>query len=517
MPEKPGERRETKLLVLMLDAGDALLLREWAEAGELPTIRRLFREGLSLDLEDQPTLWSSSVFPSLLTGLSASRHGSWTYSRFDPATYTSVLDREDGYVTLPFWETLAAAGRRVAVLDIPMAPLAANLGSGLQLRSWGTHEGGRPIASFPPPFAAEVLARFGADPVGQCDRLQRGQRDFAAFRDRLIQRARARRALISHVLDQGPWDLVLASFSELHCAGHQAWHLHDPAHPAHDAVLTGKIGDPVLAVYREVDRQIGQLVDHVGPNTRVVIVATHGMGPSFGAQFSVDRVLEALEGRRSQSSRTLRGLIRVWRRLPAAVRRFLRPLGKRARQQLDSAGRKSRRSFELGTHCGYGGIRINLEGREAAGLVAQRDFEAYRESLRGAFQDLIDPETGQRLVERVWNLSDHYDWAQDSRLPDLVVEWARDLPARRAESPTLGKVDLRVPAFTPHRTGDHRPHGGLILATGGGTPSGELRHRARAEDLAPTLLAALGVQPRDLDGSAIAELATPLSEGTLSR
>jgi len=510
MPEEPRQGPETKLLVLVLDAGDGLLLRGWAESGELPAIRRLLREGLTLELEDHPSLWSSSVFPSLITGLSPSRHGSWHYSRFDPATYASVPDRETGYVVRPFWESLATAGRRVAILDVPTAPLATDLGSGLQLIGWGTHEAARPTASWPADFAAEVLARFGAEPVGRCDRLGRGQSDFAAFRDRLVRRASSRHDIIGYVLDRGPWDLVLASFSELHCVAHQAWHLHDPTHPEHDPRRAREIADPVLDVYREVDRRIGQLIDRVGPNTRVLVVATHGIGPSFRSHFSADRVLEAVEGRRSRSSRALRRLLWIWRRLPSNLRRVLQPLGRQAREQLASAGRRSRRAFEIATHCGYGGIRINLEGREANGLVAPGDFEAYRESLRHVFEGLVDPETGKPLVERVWNLSEHYDLLPDSRLPDFVVEWARDLPAAWAASPALGRIDLRIPPFTPRRTGDHRPHGGLILAAGGGTPSGRLERRARVEDLGPTLHAALGLPPPDPDGSAIAELASPL-------
>jgi predicted AlkP superfamily phosphohydrolase/phosphomutase len=512
VPEEPRRGPETKLLVLVLDAGDPLLLRGWAESGELPTIRRLLGEGLSLELEDHPTLWSSSVFPSFITGLSPSRHGSWHYSRYDPATYASVPYREDGYVTPPFWELLAAAGRRVAVLDVPAAPLATDLGGGLQLIGWGTHEAARPTASRPADFAAEVLARFGAEPVGQCDRLGRGQSDFAAFRDRLLQRAGSRHDLIAHVLDRGPWDLVLASFSELHCVAHQTWHLHDPTHPAHDPRRAREIGDPILDVYREVDRRIGQLIDRVGPDARVLVLATHGIGGSFRSHFSADRVLEKIAGGRSQSSRALRRLLWIWRRLPRSLRRAVRPLGKQTREQLASAGRRSRRAFEIATHCGYGGIRINLEGREANGLVARGDFEAYRESLRHVFEGLVDPETGRPLVDRVWNLPEHYDLSPDHRLPDFVVEWARDLPAAWASSPTLGRIDLQVTPFTPHRTGDHRPHGGLVLAAGGGTPSGRVERRVRAEDLAPTLLAALGVQPQDLDGSAIAELASPLRD-----
>jgi hypothetical protein len=44
----------------------------------------------------------------------------------------------------------------------------------------------------------------------------------------------------------GHWDLFLLVYKEAHCAGHQCWHLVDPAHPAYSQDAAERLADPLL-------------------------------------------------------------------------------------------------------------------------------------------------------------------------------------------------------------------------------------------------------------------------------
>lgn len=494
-----GERNTPKVLLLGLDAADPALLLRWAEEGRLPALASLLPRSRVARMDDLPGLWTGAVWPSLVTGVTPTRHGYYHYHDYDPRTYATAPFKERGYEVETFWQRLSEAGRRVAVLDVPLAPLARSL-NGLQLVDWAVHEPEGPTATTPEPLAADLIARFGDDRVGQCDYEGHGPSDFAAFTAGLCERVRTRAELTRHVVDLEDWDLLVSVFSEPHCVGHQCWHLHDPAHPLHEAELAASIGDPVLAVYREVDRAVGQLIDRAGSGARVFLVASHGMGASFAMHFLLDRVLQRIEGARAPGSRLFNGLYRTWRRIPASWRSVLRPVGARARRQLAVGARRDRKSFELNTHCGYGALRINLEGREPNGTVSRDDFEETCREIGERLRELVDPASGAKVVERVLVTSDHYERTPEDVLPDLIVEWERDLPAREVYSEAIGRVRAGTQAENPNRSGDHRPSGSLFLGTGAGIEPGEYRVGSTVVDVAPTVLEALGVGWDDLDG-----------------
>lgn len=500
MPSLSGPR----VLLIGLDAADPALLVEWARADRLPVLGELIGKALVAELEDLPGLWTGAVWPSLITGASPTHHGYYHYHDYDPLSYATAPFVERGYPVAPFWETLSRTGKRVAVLDVPLAPLSESLPGGLQLVDWAVHEPEGPARSLPADLASSLIERFGSDRVGQCDFGGRGPTDLGVFRDGLVDRVRARKELTRHVMKQGSWDLVVSVFSETHCVGHQCWHVHDPGHPMHEPETRRLVGDPVLEVYQAVDQAVGELLEHGRDETDVLIVASHGMGQSFRAHFLLDRVLQRIEGTRARGSRLFNLLYRGWRRLPATWRSALRPAGSRARKSLGAAARRNRRSFELNTHCGYGAIRVNLEGREAEGKVAAGDFERYCDELTLRLRELTDPASGQPVVRRVLRTADHYERTPTDVLPDLIVEWERDLDAVAVFSPRLGQVKAVAQAAFPNRTGDHRPSGGLLLRIGPGTAPRTLARPASVMDVAPTVFEALNMDAGGFEGRPIA-------------
>jgi predicted AlkP superfamily phosphohydrolase/phosphomutase len=159
----------------------------------------------------------------------------------------------------PFWEDLSRAGRRVAILDVPLSAPSKNL-NGIQLVEWGAHDAQYGFLTSPPSLAKEVVARFGNHPWrGNCDAF-RDADDFKLFRDGLVRGIATKAELTKHFLRQGGWDLLAQVFTESHCAGHQCWHLHDPTHPWHKKEMARFVGDPVKDVYVAIDAAMGQIL-----------------------------------------------------------------------------------------------------------------------------------------------------------------------------------------------------------------------------------------------------------------
>ncbi len=488
-----------RALLLALDAADKDLIARWAASGHLSTFRALESQALHGVVENPFALYVGAIWPSFFTGVSPARHGRYSFSQLVPGSYrTRDLLRHD-VRGAPFWSLLSAAGRRVAVIDMPKAPPGPPLADGIAVVDWGLHEteldGG--LWTSPPSLASEILARYGPDPVGRCDLIQGRREEYERIRDRLLARIEIKARMIRDVLREGEWDLVLGGFADTHCAGHQLWHLHAAA---------GDGADALRDVYAAADRAVGDLLREAGGDACCIVLASHGIGPYRGGNKILDDVLRALDRPAAGPSarrRALGAARALWKLAPVGVRRALVTLRQRTWARVQESVLRGefagRRCFAIPNNDAYGAIRINLAGREPHGRVRPEDLDAVSAEIAAALAGVVDLDTGAPAVRRVVRASDHYARGPMDDLPDLFVEWNGDRPIVRVRTPAGDVVEGYDPDY---RTGDHRPEG-AFWAVGPGIAPGPLPGPVSIMDFAPTLGAVLGVPLAGLDGRPI--------------
>jgi predicted AlkP superfamily phosphohydrolase/phosphomutase len=395
------------------------------------------------------------------------------------------------------------------VIDVPKtAP--SQMHNGLHIVDWGSHDPDQAGFVVSPAAAApEIVEKFGVETMHDCNALRTTGEQYRDFRDHLIDRAKRKTALSAHYLDKGNWDCFLTVFSESHCVGHQCWHLHDEQHQKYDPEFAAVAGDPICAVYQAIDRGIGELIRQAGDNTHIVVFASHGMGPHYDASFLLDDMLCRLENRQPGPVRSTLATVvpRLWQRLPRAVRNLAaRPLRNRVRTSLGvdpAAGRAGRRCFKVPNNDAWGGIRVNLIGREPEGRVAAgRDYDDYCAELSRDLLAFVNVTTGEPLVKRVERSVDLFEGEYLHHLPDLLVEWNRSAPVAEIYSPKTGRISGE---YRKCRTGDHTADG-LFFVSGPGVTPGQVGEPVSVTDLAPTIAALSGVELTGVDGRSIGPL-----------
>ncbi len=525
----------TKVLFLEVDAGDKVLVQGWARDGTLPNFARLLREGLVGDSESVDGFFVGATWPSLYTGANPANHGIHSLVQLSPGSYDFYrcytgehLRRE------PFWDALSRAGRRVAILDFPLSGLSRDI-NGIQSVEWGSHDANYGFCATPASFEADLRDRFGLHPLAEsCNRDNRSPRDFIELRDKLIRGARTKAAITTHYLRQGGWDFFGQVFTESHCIGHQCWHMHDPAHPAFDPAVTALTGDPIREVYRAIDQGIGEVLACVAPDTTVIVLLGHRMAHKFGAQFLLPRILCALgvavlrPALATPVTRADDALTRVWQALPAGLRAALgvpralardwldahRPAGPMLPPSVTTLDAARSHVFLMDNGFPASGLRLNLEGREPAGLVGRQEADGFCARLAADLMELVHADTGERAVSRVRRTRDIYQGEHLDLLPDLLVEWddRRYLGSSTCGNPRGSEIVLRSPKLGTVsgvngycRTGDHRREG-LFMALGPGIRAGRLGRSVSIMDFASTFCGLLGASLPGADGRAIPEL-----------
>lgn len=531
----PGSK---KLLVLGLDAASPALLQSWAADGTLPNIARLMATGLVGETLNNEA-FEGSTWPSLATGLNPAGHGFYWQDQLLSGTYR-VQRRTPADVSTPptLWEVLCAAGNRVVLLDVPLARKAPGL-RGIQRVEWGGHDLVYGFQTSPPELRESILRTTGPYPlVGHCDTEARSLPQYRELADGLLEGAALGTRLARETLARESWDFAIQVFGESHCAGHQLWHFHDPAHPAYDPDTTRETGNLIREVYVALDASVGAILAGIEPGTTVVLLTLHGMTYTWGASILLPEILIRLGVMQRGSpestaayqteGRLVQGIRAAYHLLPEAVRRPVYRWRDNLNQQvgrgspLDLDPRRSR-CFDIHLGRGYSGIRLNLRGREPMGILNPgAEADAFSEQLSRDLMQITETGSGRAMVRRVHRTADLYQGTHLGQLPDLVVDWNPEIPVGNTVagngrgsrvSVTSPRVGVVEGVNTYCRTGDHQL-GGMFIARGPGIGSGRLGRVVSNLDLAPTFARFMACDMGKVDGKPIPELLGRASESS---
>ncbi len=513
-----AERAPNPLVILGLDCGDASLLDRWLADGTLPALASLRRRGAWGRLRSPEQVAEHGTALSLYSGRSRAEHGYYSFRQVQPYSYRlrSFTPRAMG--VLPFWAQLRGRGRRVLIVDASECALVPDL-PGRQLANWATHQPAiprLPAEAEPAGVLAEARALFGPQqPMKEYVANATLAGDQRALR-RFVERTRKKGALIRTWLADGPYDLVVAEFAELHTGGHRFWPYH--VAPPREGQPDGPLAEAVRTLYQTVDHEIGLILAQLPSNANVLVVTPYGMQDQFPCGPLLGELMRLL-GYQVPAAPAAQPVLRTplaWARrlLPEPLRARLSrhlPLAVQERLVLERFGQAVDwpATTAFAHHDFFNGlVQINLKGREPQGRVAPgAEYRAVLDRLTADLLQLIDPITGRPALESVVRTAELFGGQPPAALPDLFAHWA---PADHFIPMLLhprGPVHQRQPQY--YRNSGHRYEGYLLAAGPDVRRTGDLGGVGLL-DLAPTGLALLGeVTPAALPGRALAGMGAP--------
>jgi predicted AlkP superfamily phosphohydrolase/phosphomutase len=294
--------------------------------------------------------------------------------------------------------------------------------------------------------------------------LNNGRIDEAQFLAQCDDIMRERTAMLHHELDRFDEGLLFCLFDTPDRLQHMFWRYRDPRHPLHqEAASAGELAGVIEDHYRACDAVVGGMLDCADDDTLLLVLSDHGF-TDFRRELHLNAWLHAhgyltLRTDADPDEVELLGGI-DWARTRAYA-------------------------------AGMAGIYLNRRGREAEGCVAPEMVDEELRALAGALSGLTDDADGAPAVRSVLDRRTLYSGAAADDAPDLIVN---TVPGYRVSSRSaLGGVGHAL--FSDNRrrwSGDHvvDPEAvpGVLFSNRPITARG-----AGLADLAPTLLAALGV------------------------
>lgn len=523
--------------MLALDAASPELLRQWTSDGTLPNLARFSRDALLLDVAGPEGMEVGATWSTFASGQWPGEHGVSWIDWVIPGTYREQRMQGNDFARVnPFWLAMSEAGRRVAILDVPFAPPAKQI-NGFQVTEWGAHEGLFGFHTTPSRLKGVIKRTWGdyAAPL-VCETLRLSAQGYRELADALIGGISVRGAMTKALLADGRWDFGIQVFTETHCAGHLLWHYHDTSYPGADPDIVARDGNLLREVYIAADAAVGEILSVVDSDTTVIVGCLHGMQHTCGASLLLPQMLEGIGALRRASRagsgtvpsiasrRGLKGMLKsAYHRIPPALRVPFYEMRQRINRRWLRRGEpidiepSETRAFQMGFGAGstFSGIRLNIRGREPAGILTPGDeVDSYCEELSRGLHEFTDPDTGQLLVQRVLRTADVYHGPRLGELPDLLVEWQYH-PRRGSTAVGSGaggvwrgfseRTGLIEHANGSGRTGAHRLPG-LLFVRGPGIGPGTIDRVIPTVDFAPTLTRMLGCETSGGSGQPIPEL-----------
>jgi len=499
-----------------LDAAEPSLIEQWISDGTLPHLKRLRERGAYGRLASTADWLAGSVWPTFYTGTWPADHGVFHHLQWQAERMVHVRPTADWLPARPFWRTLSEADPRVVAIDMPMVYSPEPM-HGVEISGWATHDRLVPPASSPPELMEWVQKEFGPPHLKKEGSSHRKPAALLQLRDELVRATHDLTELGVALLHREPWDLWLCGFGAPHRGGHMLWGLpesHGEMTVRHQASLARALRD----VYVACDTAVGRLVEAAGDHVTILIFSLHGMGPNNSrAELVLPKMLARVlagplaSGRVKEQGSALEGLRRripiewrssIRRRLPASWQDRLTAFWRTGR--IDWTVTKA--LCQVADAQGY--LRINLRGREAAGIVQPgHEYEALCAELAERLKTFADGDTGEPVVRNVVRTDQLFqEGVGRDRLPDLLVQWS-ETPARHHRSivsPQFGSISWPTPGGTPDgRSGNHLREG-FLLAAGGRIGAGSTIEGAHILDLAPTVYAMFGLpKPSEMRGKAL--------------
>lgn len=448
-----------------------------------------------------------------MTGKNPGKHGIFDFTFRKKGTYELSPINARMREGKAFWSLATEAGKKVCIFNVPVTypPDAVN---GIMVSGMLTPSS-REDYTFPVTVAGELDRVTGKYQIHITESYSKKQED--RFLRHLYEVTEKQKKAMDFLLGQDEWDIFVAVFQGIDVLQHELWHTYDRQHFRHGQYEERYI-DAIPLFYEYMDKVLGRVMEWCDRNgATLIVMSDHGAGPLKKLLYVNNFLIKNgfLKLRKGLATRLKHILFRCGM-APMTFYHLLLSVGLGKLKHKTRFGQGSSwlkkfflsfqdvdwnvsKAYGIGTTAGQ--IYVNLRGREPGGVVSEgSEYKAVREEIISELRKLIDPETGEHIVEEIYRQEELYSGPHASTAPDIVF-----LP-KGLEIAAFGEYEFashRILDYSRGLSSSHRMDG-VLMMKGEGLKKGFTILNGNIMDIAPTVLYIQGlpVAP-DMDGSVL--------------
>jgi len=471
--------KNRKVIIIGLDGATFDLIKPWTKEGKLPNFEKLIKEGCHGELESTIPHVTPPAWTSITTGKNPAKHGIFEFmgmertdDEWEFRLYTSKNKK-----TKEIWDYLG--NKKSIVINLPLTypPYKIN---GLMVTGMLTPDTDSNF-TYPKELKKEILKLFPSYRIELNWNEYKGKKQ--KFLKDLYKMTEERIKLFWHFFKMD-WQFFFFVFVGTDRIQHIIWD-----------------DNELLKYYMYIDKFVGELIKKINnENTYLFLVSDHGFSKvkkevyinTFFVQegylslkIKHGRIVHRVGISREALSELVvkSGLNRFYIKLPPKILNFIRKNLPGKSNPVYDFDLKISKAVMMG----MGNIYITKENN---GL---------KEEIIKKLENLKDPDTGERVIEKVFKKEEIYRGRFINKAPDLII-----LPKKGYSLIyKLSDVPIKNPQF---KKADHALNG-IFLAYGPDIKHGIMIENAKIYDIAPTILHIFGLPiSKDIDGKVLKEI-----------
>lgn len=231
--------------------------------------------------------------------------------------------------------------------------------------------------------------------------MDNGTIDEGIFLEDVKMTVEKEKEILAATLAEDDWDVLVHYFEFTDRVQHMMFRFLDPQHPLYTADEAAKWGGSILESYQEMDKIVGEVMAKLPPDGVLMVVSDHGFA-SFRRSMNYNTWLA------KNGFMVLTG--------EDAERKNLEDLFDQGDFFVNVDWSKTK-AYALG----LGQIYVNLEGREAKGIVKPGpEYEQVVAAIKAGLEAYVDPETGEKPVAHVFTRDEAYGVYDPKLIPDMI-------------------------------------------------------------------------------------------------
>lgn len=507
----------SKLFILGIDGATFDIINPLLGGGELPHMQRVIERGVHGILRSTIPSLSAPAWVAFMTGKNPGHYGSYHFRKINVDTYDNIynldLINSSAFSGDTVFDYLGRMGYRVGMTTIPVTYPPWEL-NGFMISGYPCPDPDEnPNFTFPWNLGEELRENLNWTEKENSQSIPKAEMRGATNPDdvlaggiTLMNRATDQTL---RLMDRFESDVTVLVWGAIDRAQHTLWKYHDPSHILHRR--ENGFQPYIQHLYRHADHLLGKIMDHIGPEARLIIVSDHGAGPKQGSHFHLNAWLYEHGYLKTTLKHKLvnNPIIPL---LKAPMRRMVINMGGDQRRKVIRASQMfAQHSLNFNKTLAYRfpideqteGLVINLRGRQPLGIVGESEYESLRMELIERLSAIVNPVTGERVVKKCYRREDLYSGDKVNQAPDILLLLENNyFPGSRSSGKIFSQIQT---VYLEAISGSHRPEG-IFMACGPGFSQGKLKEDASILDVAPTVLYALGEKiPRDIEGRIISD------------
>lgn len=444
-----------KVLIIGLDClAPQLLFDRWLD--HLPNISKIMKSGIWGNLESTIPCITVPAWSSMVTSKDPGQLGFYGFRNRKDHSYDGLYFANSLTVKEPtLWNILSRNRKTSVVIGVPQTypvkPLRGQM-VGCFLA---------PDESADYTYPIELKAELNEITEGyQIDVKDFRTNKKAWLLEQIYTMTEKRFKLVKNWVETKNWDLFMFVEMGPDRLHHGFWGYCEPSHPKYDA--DSEFVDAIKDYYIYLDKEIGELISKLDSHTTLLIVSDHGARNLYGG-FCINEWL----------------IDNGWLK----VKHYPDSIEKLTMDNIDWS-----KTYCWGEGGYYSRIFFNVKGREPDGLMEEKEYKIFRQTLKDKLEALND-ESGKNIGTKVYYPEDIYNETKGVP-PDLIVYFG-DLDYR-----SIGSIGYREHYTYENDTGpddaNHDRYGVFVMANLSDIRSGNVINQERSDlsiyDVAPTVL-----------------------------